>query len=341
MRRLLFLAVLFAATTAFGDTRVEEPEPIDIQNARFLQQPSGQDFAENYPPHATAQGVQGLATIECLVELDTSLHCRVTAEAPTGWGFGQAALEISRAFRVAPATVNGVPTRGGRIRRTIRFVLPETYVGGDWSDLERQVRALNPPLDLPSWDDAPDFYAVLDAYPAVARGNRVSGRALLSCVVREDRRLNCQNRNERPAGLGFGAAAIPLSTQFRVATNYEDFIARHREEPFLLPIIFSDEMQRVPTDRYFSGQQPLRIPPVTIGLRDITPGARASTRQGKVIALCTAQEATPLACVIEQETPVDNGLGDYALDILSTATIEASPIFPGDQVRFEFNFDLP
>jgi TonB family protein len=340
MQRLWFLAA-FLATAAFADTRVEEPEPVDIQNARFLQQPSGRDFVENYPPDAAAQSVQGSATIECFVELDTTTQCQVTAEAPMGWGFGAAALEISRTFRVAPATVNGVPTRGGRIRRTIRFVLPDEVDQSDWTPWDRAFHALNPPPDLPHWDDAPNFYAVLDAYPAAERRARVRGRAVLACTVRQDHRLNCENHSERPAGRGFGAAAMALSPQFRVAESYSDFADRHRVEPFLLPIFFGDESAMVPTDVFFTGLEPMRMPPLTLGPRDLYSAAAPPTSRGTVIALCTVQDPPSAACVIEQETPLGQGLGDFVLGALSTAPVDEYPAVPGDQMRFEFNFELP
>lgn len=338
MQRLWFLAAFFA-TAAFAEPRAEGPAPDDIENARFLQQPSGRDFVENYPPLATAQYVEGSATIECFVELDTSLRCRVTAETPMGWGFGQAALDISRSFRVAPATRNGVPTRGGRIRRTIRFVLPENASG--LSAWDREFDALNPPLDLPTWDDAPNFYAMLDAYPASARRDQIQGRAILSCTVREDRRLNCTNHSERPTGQDFGAAALTLAAQFRVATTDADFIARHRREPFLLPILFGDDHELAPTDRSFRSLEPVRMPPLALGPPEPSRGAGPPPFYVSVMALCTVQNQPPLACVIEQESQAGYDLGAPILAMLATAPIDDFPVIPGDQMRFEFKIELP
>ena len=51
--------------------------------------------------------------------------CTVTNEDPPGFGFGEATLRISRFFRIAPATRDGVPTSGGRFRTTVRWQLPE------------------------------------------------------------------------------------------------------------------------------------------------------------------------------------------------------------------------
>jgi protein TonB len=47
----------------------------------------------------------------------------VISEDPTGWGFGEAALRISRNFRAAAQTNDGRPTSGGRTRVPISFRL--------------------------------------------------------------------------------------------------------------------------------------------------------------------------------------------------------------------------
>jgi len=101
------------------------PNPNIVVNPVWLEQPDARDFARNYPDAASAANVSGRATIDCLVAADGRLSCTVTAEDPPGYGFGEATLRISREFRLAPMTRDNVPTEGKRIRRTIRWVLPE------------------------------------------------------------------------------------------------------------------------------------------------------------------------------------------------------------------------
>ena len=101
------------------------PPTPTILDPVWLEQPNARDYARYYPPRALDRGQVGSATIECLVAADGRLSCRVLSETPPGWGFGEASLRVSRHFRLAPATSNGLPTSGGMIRRTIRWRVAE------------------------------------------------------------------------------------------------------------------------------------------------------------------------------------------------------------------------
>ena len=78
-----------------------------------------------YPPRASAAGVAGSASLNCLV-LPTGAvtDCNVSREAPGGYGFGRAAQDLSRHFRVNPRTVNGA-AEGSRVNINLRFTAPE------------------------------------------------------------------------------------------------------------------------------------------------------------------------------------------------------------------------
>jgi protein TonB len=99
------------------------PTPSVITNPQWLQRPDARDFARYYPPRALERGQEGRVSLDCIVSADGRIACTVTSEDPTGWGFGEAAVRISRHFRMAPATRDGVPTSGGRVRVPIRFNL--------------------------------------------------------------------------------------------------------------------------------------------------------------------------------------------------------------------------
>jgi protein TonB len=101
------------------------PTPSVLTNATFTQRPDARDFARYYPERALEREVEGRATIECIVNANGSLSCTVTSEDPPGYGFGEATLRVSRHFRVAPATRDGVATSGGRIRQTVRWQIPD------------------------------------------------------------------------------------------------------------------------------------------------------------------------------------------------------------------------
>jgi periplasmic protein TonB len=99
------------------------PTPSVITNPQWVERPSGRDFARYYPPRALEREQEGMVRLSCLVAADGRISCTVTSEEPPGWGFGDAALRISRHFRMAPATRDGVPTSGGRVNVPIRFNL--------------------------------------------------------------------------------------------------------------------------------------------------------------------------------------------------------------------------
>jgi protein TonB len=101
------------------------PTPSVITNPVWLEQPDARDYARYYPERAQEREVEGRATVECIVGADGRLSCTVTSEDPPGYGFGDATLRVTRHFRIAPSTRDGVATSGGRIRRTVRWQLPD------------------------------------------------------------------------------------------------------------------------------------------------------------------------------------------------------------------------
>lgn len=335
------LIPICAALMLWGVASAQEP-PRDAP-LTWLQQPTGEDLVKHYPEAATVQSVEGVATIECMLETDASLRCVVTAESPQGWGFGDAAMRISQEFRVQPAIQNGQPQRG-RIRRTIRFRLPDIdpdFAG--WTPQERALfEAMSPP-ELPRWDDAPSFYAVLDHYPAQARRDRVRGRGVLSCTVNADRRLACTQVLETPLGMGFGAAALALSARFRVSDSDEGFAARHRNTAFLLPIAFSDRADQVPVNRFYSGIAPIEMPPIPVPPEGYPPAALAMRIEATVALLCTLRANGPPECVVEEESAPGWGFAERLIEGVRQAPwrLDELEVLDGDQVRFRFVFTPP
>ncbi len=97
------------------------PTPSVITNPTWLERPNARDFARYYPERALERGQEGRVNLACIVAADGLIACTVTSEDPAGWGFGEAAIRISRHFRMAPATRDGAATSGGRVNVPIRF----------------------------------------------------------------------------------------------------------------------------------------------------------------------------------------------------------------------------
>jgi TonB family protein len=92
-------------------------------NARpdWLRKPTPQEVSRYYPPDALRRHVTGSAHITCEVELAGQLSgCSVYSEDPAGYGFGNAALAMTPAFRMAPAIVNNMAERS-RITVPVAF----------------------------------------------------------------------------------------------------------------------------------------------------------------------------------------------------------------------------
>jgi protein TonB len=97
------------------------PTPALLTGMVWLERPSARDYSRFYPSRANDRGQAGTVVLDCAVAADGNISCSVISEDPSGWGFGEAAMRMSRLFRAAAQNSQGLPTSGGRTRVRIGF----------------------------------------------------------------------------------------------------------------------------------------------------------------------------------------------------------------------------
>jgi TonB family protein len=123
---LLALSLSTLAAVAQAATGADAARPVRITRPDWDRLPSGEDLARYYPEQAQRLELEGKATILCDVETTGLLRdCEVVSEVPADGEFGAAALKLAPLFRMKPATRDGAPVGGAKIRIPILFKLPE------------------------------------------------------------------------------------------------------------------------------------------------------------------------------------------------------------------------
>lgn len=346
LSRLSFcVALIFAISLMLSvSTADAETGGVTITNPQWLERPTGQDFASNYPGPALAQLVNGRVMLDCSVEATGRVSCVTIEEMPIGWGFGEAAVRISRAFRMSPRLEDGQPTSGARVRVPIVFRIgtpdqPSDEVPEDAWPLLSALALPNPPV----WETAPSYSAVQAGYPERAKQQGIRGRAVLSCTINQDRTLACEDVRETPTGYGFLDAARLLAAQFRVADHSADMARPH--EPFLLPINFGADVLDTPLSRLYSGAAPYPLPQPSLAvIRSLYPQeALQRGIEGEAYIICVLPgPGLEQTCRIANETPLGAGFGDAVLNWMMRLPLEAADwgLLPGDEVRVAAPFRL-
>ncbi|MBC6982719.1 TonB family protein [Caulobacter sp. 17J80-11] len=97
------------------------PPPV-IANPKWISKPTSDQMARWYPLGAIEKEVSGRVVMKCRVTATGSVgNCAVTSEDPAGYGFGDAAIKLSRYFKMSPRTVDGQPVEGAEVSIPLRF----------------------------------------------------------------------------------------------------------------------------------------------------------------------------------------------------------------------------
>jgi protein TonB len=100
------------------------PKPKVIQNPAWIAKPSGAQLSDAYPARALDLGLAGSATLMCTVMASGQVQgCVVIEETPKDFGFGAAALRLSRWFKLSPETQDGQAIDGALVRIPIKFAV--------------------------------------------------------------------------------------------------------------------------------------------------------------------------------------------------------------------------
>jgi protein TonB len=95
---------------------------VGITPPAWVRKPTGEDIARVYPERAVRAGHNGDVLMKCQVTAEGMLaDCAIVSEAPAGDHFGDAALKLSRLFRMRPMVKDGAPVVGGSISIPIHF----------------------------------------------------------------------------------------------------------------------------------------------------------------------------------------------------------------------------
>jgi protein TonB len=119
----ILMAALAQVAPLAGEPEASAPREIADPDWRRVKSPGSP--LRYYPEKAQRAGVEGAATISCIVNASGLLHdCTVVEETPADYGFGEAAIKMSVLFRMRPLTKSGQKVDGGAVRLPIRFALP-------------------------------------------------------------------------------------------------------------------------------------------------------------------------------------------------------------------------
>lgn len=192
----------------------------------------------------------------------------------------------------------------------------------------------------PQWITNPRMMDLGAAFPPVPLALAQSGRAVLDCAVALDTRASCTVVEESPAGMGFGAAALRLSQDWRMSPRVVDGQPQaggHKRVPlnFALP----EGTVAAPLGDGFT----VRARRSRASEARLYPeNARVNGVEGETLVGCVMRAGDRLDCGVETESPSGHGFGEAAMRAIreSYALRERGALAQGMVLRMPVNFRI-
>ena len=183
--------------------------------------------------------------------------------------------------------------------------------------------------ELP-WARQPASWATAKVYPPTAERQHTPGRATIRCRASADGELaGCKVQDERPAGAGFGRAALFLSDAFRLEMGPKGSALKGRAVDATIDFVPPGFARIVPAD---PAAEPFALP-LVVRWRDGSPGmsypfkARFTGLSARVVLRCKiGAEGVLTECLAIDESPKGFGLAANAEDILKGTRVSKKTV---------------
>jgi TonB family protein len=283
-------------------------------------EPSKAEIKAAFPPSALARKITGKVVLSCLIASNKTLtDCRADKETPAGEGFGAAALTLTGRYRLQETDELGQGVIGRRDQIKITFLAP--------GDTE------------PDWARKPSAGDMRAALPKLAQESGVPGRAVLVCGVTVEGLLkNCDVALERPAGYGFGAAALKLAEQFRMKPAMRG--GRPVEDEVSVPVVFPAYANDAGAIAGLIRDPPWDSAPTAADLLAAFPAEAGDLADGQIVLRCgIAGNGALTACKAISEAPEGKGLAKAALGLAPRFKVRMSAAGSLDLTKYAI--DVP